>query len=642
MFKARVVSAAATAFVASACAVGSDTDDDTDVRAHADPIVLSTVEDTHLLLGDGFDTVKESPKGNCFNNLTSATVGTGKSSVDFVKDVDVSSFASELSTSASAKGTFGVVSAGASMSFARSLQSRGGVYTLLYSNRISLGWEKIKTSELKIKPEVSPTYFQSVCGDEYVQSVERGGHLYLSYQLEFATESEKQSWAVSASVSSGPYAVAADIKGSLDAFKGRVKVTIRALQQGGDQSGLALAFGNSNAIISCDPTNIDACNAVVKKVLDYATASGDFAPAKKPAVSAFPLTLVQKNNDGSYKFPNDLKYETAKWADYVYVTSPPLTKNPFLSAAVVTDNVKAWRAALLAEIQLQAKLKERINSVINAQYFGGSSAYKTKVNTTRDQVVQNIKTLAPAVDACFTTLDATNVYSVANCYAKYLATTKNATAVYKTGLTLASLEAPLVKTTIKPALGCKPTALHPCNTRTDFVKAVTPGVGIYGEWTDYVMCPAGTFAVGYAMRVEPSLGGGGDDTGLNAVELRCRPLGGGTVKAIRPHEGLWGTWFDGGSTCLQGAMHNMNVKLEAFQNGGDDTGANDLNAVCTSGETLNAPGGGAWGDWQVPSEDQKCPGGTAVCGAKVRFQAAQGGLKDDTAMNGITLACCAL
>jgi len=54
--------------------------------------------------------------------------------------------------------------------------------------------------------------------------------------------------------------------------------------------------------------------------------------------------------------------------------------------------------------------------------------------------------------------------------------------------------------------------------------------------------------------------------------------------------------------------------------------------------TTIAPCDGLWGNWWGWAY---CPTGTYVCGARVRFEWDQGG-GDDTAMNGIQLACCRL
>ena len=49
-----------------------------------------------------------------------------------------------------------------------------------------------------------------------------------------------------------------------------------------------------------------------------------------------------------------------------------------------------------------------------------------------------------------------------------------------------------------------------------------PGDGLFGEWRDWVFCPAGTVVIGFRTQVEHSRGlRGGDDTALNRAEFIC-------------------------------------------------------------------------------------------------------------------------
>ena len=51
-----------------------------------------------------------------------------------------------------------------------------------------------------------------------------------------------------------------------------------------------------------------------------------------------------------------------------------------------------------------------------------------------------------------------------------------------------------------------------------------PGDGMWGEWRDWVFCPARTVVIGFRTQVEPSLGHDGDDTALNRAEFICASL----------------------------------------------------------------------------------------------------------------------
>jgi hypothetical protein len=171
--------------------------------------------------------------------------------------------------------------------------------------------------------------------------------------------------------------------------------------------------------------------------------------------------------------------------------------------------------------------------------------------------------------------------------------------------------------------------------RSDFATTATVYAGNWGSWSAYKYCPAGSYAIGYKMRVEGRQGSG-DDTGLNAVELTCAPWGSTRFSYARLHQGLWGEWFSE-ARCSAGPISGMEMLFEGSQGSdGDDTGANDLKAMCLSGQEIHAAGGTPWGSWRGY---QYCPAGTAVCGARVRVEGSQGS-GDDTAMNGLELACC--
>jgi hypothetical protein len=215
--------------------------------------------------------------------------------------------------------------------------------------------------------------------------------------------------------------------------------------------------------------------------------------------------------------------------------------------------------------------------------------------------------------------------------------------------------------------------------RHDFLKEVTPLAGIWGDWVpgsedgrtiEFAMCPPDTYANGLRMRVEAHQGGDFDDTALNAVILHCVYADGTEPdqgSEIMPTEGYYGTWHPY-TTCSTGPLAGIAVKFEQSQGGGlddghDDTAANDLKGICVSGERLEqaqqangagggAPGGERYGTWGGVDENEdsdqsleqvieasKCPAGSAVCGLRVRLEDKQKS-GDDSAMNGISLACC--
>lgn len=177
--------------------------------------------------------------------------------------------------------------------------------------------------------------------------------------------------------------------------------------------------------------------------------------------------------------------------------------------------------------------------------------------------------------------------------------------------------------------------------------AVASNGGQWGSWTRAVYCPTGSYASGYTMRVEPSLGGGNnDDTALNAIRLYCRVPNGGRFNngsdtvVIEAHPGFWGTWVEG-RNCPgnNDFMTTFNLRVERSLGGGlgsrDDTAANSVAFRCSSGEVIEAEGG-PWGDW---GREISGPRRSAICGLAVKVEPQQG-QGDDTALNDVQFFWC--
>jgi hypothetical protein len=177
--------------------------------------------------------------------------------------------------------------------------------------------------------------------------------------------------------------------------------------------------------------------------------------------------------------------------------------------------------------------------------------------------------------------------------------------------------------------------------RSDHVALIRPGEGHWGTWRPGKYCKAGSWAIGYRMRVEPYQGGGlsGDDTALNSVQILCRDPVTLATEWISSYDGIWGSWHSS-ATCSGLGKHltGARMRIESPQGSGDDTAANDVQFSCGGSSTIHAPGGQGWGSWLNWAA---CPAQSAVCGLAVRFEESQGG-GDDTAMNGLELGCCSL
>jgi hypothetical protein len=178
-----------------------------------------------------------------------------------------------------------------------------------------------------------------------------------------------------------------------------------------------------------------------------------------------------------------------------------------------------------------------------------------------------------------------------------------------------------------------------------FTGWITVWEGTWGTWRQEVYCNNGWLATGFQQRVEPPLGSSKDDTALNSVTLRCKQQSGPAFEFISSHDGWWGNW--GSQPICPGGdyyapdnwVNGARLKVEPSQGGGDDTGGNAAQMSCINGGTVSADNDGPWGNWQGLAQ---CGQGQAVCGIRIKVEPMLGSDRDDTAMNGLKLACCTL
>ena len=53
------------------------------------------------------------------------------------------------------------------------------------------------------------------------------------------------------------------------------------------------------------------------------------------------------------------------------------------------------------------------------------------------------------------------------------------------------------------------------------VTDLSPGDGYWGVWTEWSLCPPTSYARAFRLRFEPKQGKMKDDSGLNAVHIKC-------------------------------------------------------------------------------------------------------------------------
>jgi len=173
------------------------------------------------------------------------------------------------------------------------------------------------------------------------------------------------------------------------------------------------------------------------------------------------------------------------------------------------------------------------------------------------------------------------------------------------------------------------------NWRADYAGTIAPPAMSWGDWKQAVYCNEGTYAIGFAQKVEGNQGRRGDDTALNTVALSCGASSGGPLTEwVDSHSGHFGSW--GSEPVCSGFVTGVRMRVEGNQGNGDDTAANSVEMSCSDGPSIAADNGGPWGSW---TDWSFCGPGEKVCGLRVRVEDPQGG-GDDTGMNALELFCC--
>jgi len=190
-----------------------------------------------------------------------------------------------------------------------------------------------------------------------------------------------------------------------------------------------------------------------------------------------------------------------------------------------------------------------------------------------------------------------------------------------------------------------------------------------GYWGRGATCPIGRYATGARLKRQNYSGAAKyDNTGLNAIDLKCDGDVTGAGMTASSHEGPDGQWT-AWQNCPSGqVMYGFKIRTMAFASSMDNSGVNDLSFACRprpvhgdmsavvnnaissaaaaaiSGSSspsalgeLDFTGGPSAGGW---SENQKClSANSAICGVQVRMVIDQDE-EDDIGVTDVRFYCC--
>ncbi|KAM5173046.1 vitelline membrane outer layer protein 1 homolog [Mantella aurantiaca] len=149
-----------------------------------------------------------------------------------------------------------------------------------------------------------------------------------------------------------------------------------------------------------------------------------------------------------------------------------------------------------------------------------------------------------------------------------------------------------------------------------------------GEWGIIDVCPEGTVATGFSLKVEDDQGWN-DDTALNGIFLYCTKIfSQAVIKEIKSSVGAFG-YRRSNFFCKNGYLESFSLRV------GPNTAATNIKFQCSNSEILEGDGMN-WGTYGKYSD--KCPLG--ICSITTRVQTPQGIWKDDTSLNDVRFSCC--
>ncbi len=245
------------------------------------------------MIGMGFNPDTQNFVGRCLKGKIEES-GQAVANVDFSQSISQSELANELGFGAGGKFRYGMAEVSASAKFFKQQQgssfSISSVYTGAYKfKNLILNFDDMNstnpTNELVLArlSDVGQSVYNNdprwldTCGSEYVEQIERGAKLFYSIRIDFSSTEEKQVFETAFSYESSFASVQAYLRSASRNFSKNTKVTIGALQIGGDVSKVTELFNAENdsqsamGFVQCSFGDFSKCDKVMETAWNYAT-----------------------------------------------------------------------------------------------------------------------------------------------------------------------------------------------------------------------------------------------------------------------------------------------------------------------------------------------------------------------------------
>lgn len=249
--------------------------------------ISAATAEKDAILGSAYKSEQETfPSQACFSG-DKISSGAATSTFSFEQSLTEAQASRELGFGAGGRARYGVVEASASARFLKNSISNEYSVSAVWLSEYRLPTDKLSNPKLSPIGESVQDNFERwaiTCGDEYVTEITRGARLFFSIRIDFSSREEKQKFEAEFSLSGPLFSAQADMNQSSREFSRGSRVTISALQVGGDVSKVTALFEDTDqknsGFVQCTLGDFAKCTDVVSAALTYATDVGNGFPSQ--------------------------------------------------------------------------------------------------------------------------------------------------------------------------------------------------------------------------------------------------------------------------------------------------------------------------------------------------------------------------
>ena len=281
-----------TGAVVASGSTGCGSSSEVPLGQRADELVIEApAQPEAAILGSGFDKTSGAFTKACVTG-TGSRVGPSSASLTLSRVTTLSSLESSMGFAGDLKARYAVAGGTLAGSFAQSAKEDAYSDVFAFQANYNLGFDRFPDSGVVLtdigKRARDAGTWSSVCGDEYVDQIQKGARLYFLYRIDFASRIDKEKFNAAARFD-GSFGLL-DIDASVQAanasnkYLRRATIHVEAFQLGGDPGKLTTLLAaprrvllgkTASAAADCSLDRMDACQQMLRNALSYA--SGSFA-----------------------------------------------------------------------------------------------------------------------------------------------------------------------------------------------------------------------------------------------------------------------------------------------------------------------------------------------------------------------------